>query len=257
MKKFALFVCALMSTVFVYAQGLGDYMEIDGVPGFVFYLDDSGEHGLVMSFPQIDGKRAQKLVKKGKMVAEKTQRLIHVEKKIKVKSKDMKIYRNDLVNLLGDDGKQNQVIIADYCKEKNLDLSIFKGQDFAAHLGDGWFIPGDKELTLFAEYYAGGLGKDHTFSLGNSRAKEVSNDPLIQDVLWGIVFGGLRSSSLKDASWGFRAMVRIMPGALSLKVKQHFEIVDKVKVTKFSSGAVEGVKGVNGGVINTCAVYEF
>lgn len=94
---------------------------------------------------------------------------------------------------------------------------------------------------------------------GNSnRAKEVSNDPLIQDLLWThIAFGGLRSSSLKDASWGFRAMVRIMPGALSLKVKQHFEIVDKVKVTKFSSGAVEGVKGVNGGVINTCAVHEF
>lgn len=56
----ALFACAFLTK----AQGLGDYMEIDGVPGFVFYVDETGEHGLVMSFPGISKKTQEKVQKK-------------------------------------------------------------------------------------------------------------------------------------------------------------------------------------------------
>ncbi len=252
MKKSVLLLCALMCTVLVRAQGLGDYMEIDGVPGFVFYLDESGEHGLVMSFPMMSQKKANKYVKKGLMTSEKAQRLCMSDKtkKIKVKSKDMAAYRKDLSALLGDEGKRNRTIIEDYCKEKNLDLAIFKGQDFAANLGDGWYIPGDKELTLFANFYSGGLGKDNYITNGklNSRPKEVSNDPLVQNELFLITFYGLTSSTLKK--WGFRAMLHMDDAGkikMSLKIKHWLEIFDTInnKSVETASGAL------------TCAVHEF
>ena len=49
MRKIFIILCIVMCSVCVKGQKLGDYMEIDGVPGFVFYLDETGEHGLVMS----------------------------------------------------------------------------------------------------------------------------------------------------------------------------------------------------------------
>ncbi|MBR2204211.1 MAG: hypothetical protein IJ914_08520 [Prevotella sp.] len=246
----------MMCTMLVQAQQLGDYMEIGGVPGFVFYLDESGEHGLVMSFYKMDEKDAKKLAKKGNLAEEKALRLALPEKeKIKVKSKEMDAYREDLASLLTDDGKYNRMAIADYCKKNNLDLSIFKGQDFAAFLGDGWFIPGDNELEKFAKFYVGGLGEGNSFSVKAiiNNAKEKCSDPLVQDILYRIAFCGIRSSSLKDPKWGFRALVRWAEGGF--KVKEHYEIVDKIKTTKFSYGSIETTKLING--LKTCAVHEF
>lgn len=37
-------------------RSLGDYVEIDGVPAFVFSLDETGEHGLAMSIPAFNDK---------------------------------------------------------------------------------------------------------------------------------------------------------------------------------------------------------
>lgn len=256
MKRILLVFCTMMCTVLVHAQQLGDYMEIGGVPGFIFYLDESGEHGLVMSFYKMDEKDAKKLAKKNNLAEEKVLRLAPPEKeKIKVKSKEMDAYREDLANILTDDGKYNRTAIADYCNKNNLDLSIFKGQDFAAFLGDGWFIPGDNELEKFARFYVGGLGESHPFSAKEvlSRSKEVTPDPLVQDIVMRMAFNGIRSSSLKDPKWGFRALIRyIQPG---LKMKEHLEIVDKIKTTKFTYGSIETAKLING--IKTCAVHEF
>lgn len=52
MKSIKLFLLAIIALCFctnVNAVELGDYMEIDGVPSIVIYVDASGEHGLVMS----------------------------------------------------------------------------------------------------------------------------------------------------------------------------------------------------------------
>ena len=49
--KRLLFMFVLMLTISIgtFAQKkLGDYIEFEGVPAFVFYLDQSGEHGLAM-----------------------------------------------------------------------------------------------------------------------------------------------------------------------------------------------------------------
>lgn len=52
MKSIKLFLLAVIAVCFctnVSAVELGDYMEIDGVPSIVIYVDATGEHGLVMS----------------------------------------------------------------------------------------------------------------------------------------------------------------------------------------------------------------
>ena len=52
MKSIKLFLLAVVAICFcinVNAVELGDYMEIDGVPSIVIYVDATGEHGLVMS----------------------------------------------------------------------------------------------------------------------------------------------------------------------------------------------------------------
>lgn len=101
----ALFACAFLTK----AQGLGDYMEIDGVPGFVFYVDETGEHGLVMSalgqIPKIakqNAKLAKQIGKKNGMSKEQTALFLSPKLMIpaptqKISSKEKKQHYSELV----------------------------------------------------------------------------------------------------------------------------------------------------------------
>ncbi len=62
MKRLLLmFVIMLfISTGAIAQKKLGDYIEIGGVPAFVFSLDGTGEHGLAMSIPAFDAKGGKK-----------------------------------------------------------------------------------------------------------------------------------------------------------------------------------------------------
>lgn len=170
MKRLLLmFVLMLfISTGAIAQKKLGDYIEIGGVPAFVFSLDGTGEHGLAMSIPAFDaksGKKVDKLVKKGLMNNE--QATIFKNNPLGQfngqgtggkKSKDVFV---DLMDRLSDKGKTNQEQIIAYCNENNISLKdVFPLQYWAKNLGEGWFIPGDQELTTFADFYFGGLRKN-------------------------------------------------------------------------------------------------
>ena len=119
MRKIFIILCIVMCSVCVKGQKLGDYMEIDGVPGFVFYLDETGEHGLVMSmWPIMAGWekiQTKSLRKEGILTEEHMKKLsFPKEKKIKISNKEMKKYYSDLSKLLGDDGEENRKIIEEY-----------------------------------------------------------------------------------------------------------------------------------------------
>lgn len=49
MKKTIICLTCLLCTTLLHAYELGDYVEKDGVPSIVVYVDNSGEHGLLMS----------------------------------------------------------------------------------------------------------------------------------------------------------------------------------------------------------------
>lgn len=212
MKKLFLLLCAVTLSVFSKAQGLGDYMEIDSVPGFVFYVDESGEHGLVMSFPELPEKWAKAYwVKRGFMTEENLKKIITPSKREKngkkISWKELEVYYKELIPFLSDDGEQNSLVINKFCEEKSIELSLFPGQPFAAKLGKGWFVPGDRELKLFADFFSGGLEKANSY-MPVKRAKELSNDMAVQTTLL-ILTGGsfsIGSSTMKFASSGFRVL---------------------------------------------------
>lgn len=217
MKRLLLmFVLMLfISTGAIAQKKLGDYIEIGGVPAFVFSLDGTGEHGLAMSIPAFDaksGKKVDKLVKKGLMNNE--QATIFKNNPLGQfngqgtggkKSKDVFV---DLMDRLSDKGKTNQEQIIAYCNENNISLKdVFPLQYWAKNLGEGWFIPGDQELTTFADFYFGGLGKKHSLGIKfQYHAKDLSSNELIQESLFRIVFFGLFSSSCHHADAGFRKL---------------------------------------------------
>ena len=260
MKKYFLILSInLLSIITIQAHKLGDYIEFDGIPAFVFYVDDTGEHGLAMSMPAAytdQLKKIDKYVKKG-FVPDKMSQLalngltIDIESYSKagmLKSKNKEKFFTPLIPRLSEKGEENAIAIEAYCKEQNISMQeYFPWQYWATKLGAGWFIPGDSELELFAQYYVGGLNKQHRIGLPfitKSRGKELSHDERVQLALTSIaVKGGLISSTAKHADCGFRTLSRIqrsMP-----KPEYWYELLDII------NGSIKEL------TVQTCAVHKF
>ena len=228
MRKLFLSVCvALLSIVAVQAQNLGDRMVIEGVEGYVFYLDESGLHGLMISrpaivsknFPQLSTcpKATQKEIDDLCNIAEKTgEDPVALRKSLESnnfykassvfavpKPKDINKTREKAYSVLkdkvGDDGKENAKIYAEYCKDNGLSMAeVFPEMEWALRLGNGWFIPGIDELELLGIFYQGGLGTKYALKQKQwcNIPKEKIQDPACQKYLFNTVFYGLQSSSI-------------------------------------------------------------
>lgn len=250
MKKIFTFLFVIMCSVSVKGQALGDYMEIDGVPGFVFYVDESGEHGLMMSMFPITANwekiQTKNLIKEGILTEEHIKKLSFPKNKIKTPKKKLKEYYSDLSKILGDEGEENRRIIEEYCNNNNLPLDVFEGQSFAASLGEGWFIPGNKEIEIFASFFAGGLGEGHLID-NNMRSNELTNTPIAKFTLdWIVRSQGLLSSSIKS-DIGFQCLV--INHKSKIKAKYFLEIYD------ITTKGVPILKACP--YIRTCAVHKF
>lgn len=253
-RRTIIFTLMLITCIGAFAQKkLGDYIEINSVPAFVFYLDQSGEHGLAMSAPALSPKqlkKADKYIQRGVLTKELADRLIfnngtldleNYKKADMLKRKSKEALFTDLISHLSGDGKQNAIAINEYCKNRNLSLKDnFPWEYWAQQLGDSWYIPGDNELTMFAEFYAGGLNKKNKYSL--AQYKKLSEDERVRDMLMHITFIGLMSSTAKFPEYGFRTL-----HSISTKLSSPwFELLDNLNgATKETCGVV------------TCAVHEF
>ncbi|MGM9693890.1 MAG: hypothetical protein ACI3YC_02650 [Alloprevotella sp.] len=226
MKKLVSLLFVFLFSQFSFAQALGDYMDIDGVPGFIFYLDESGEHGMVMSFSAYSAKQAKQVQKymeknlknlakdsglqsEGNATTWDINKLIIPEKsKEKLSKKEWKQVWADLIPQLSDYGEQNAKIVKDYCAEKNISLQLFPHHYWASTLGEGWFIPGDEELRLFAQFFCGGVGKE--YGLGQikwyKRSNELTNNMLVAPVITAITTYAIHSSSVRTDT-GSRGLV--------------------------------------------------
>ncbi len=217
MKRFSItFALLLIICIGASAQKkLGDYIEIGGIPAFVFSLDGTGEHGLAMSIPAFEEKglkKVDKLVKKGLLTVEQAEKLKgnllgSFNRQGSGIKKSEELFAG-LLDRLTDNGQNNQEQIVKYCEEKGISLrKVFPMQYWAKNLGEGWFVPGDQELTAFADFYFGGLGKKHSLGIKfQYHAKDLSSNELIQESLSRMVFYGLYSSSCYHADAGFRKL---------------------------------------------------
>lgn len=186
---------------------LGDYMLIGDVPCYVFYLDETGEHGLAMSFP-LTSVRKKKFGAYVDSCA--STGLIRAELADKYKDGTLLFPANinikipqELCAKLTNEGKKNQETIVAYCQENNVELSNFPHQFWASQLGDGWFIPGYKELELFAKFYTGGLGKEHKVGLLEkfNIVKSRTTDKRVQGAIYSSLFWGILSSTSEAKNW--------------------------------------------------------
>lgn len=248
MKRLLIIVLILNAAIGALAQKkLGDYIVIDGVPAFVFSLDQSGEHGLVMSIPAYDAKsvkKTDKLVKRGLMTTEqatkfKNNPLGKFNSQGSGGKKTEELFAG-LIDRLTDNGQTNQEQIIAYCEENRISLQErFPMQYWAKNLGEGWYIPGDNELTEFAKFYFGGLGKKHSLGIKfQYHAKDLCSNELIQESLFRMVYYGLFSSSCHHANAGFRKLRCEMT---QLTGKNFFDLFD--------------YSAANNSMV--CAVHEF
>lgn len=178
MRSIKLFLLAVIAVCFctnVNAVELGDYMEIDGIPSIVIYVDASGEHGLVMSATAHDSKEAKVIKKYLDKTATRINKLSkegvdlsivdfnylnlyltlppYSDKQYQKMEKQIFKHLENLAGATSAYGKENAEIYANYCTENGLDMSIyFPDQAWAAELGNGWFIPGNAELEKYAEF---------------------------------------------------------------------------------------------------------
>lgn len=246
----------LMICVSTFAQQLGDYIEIGGVPAFVFYLDETGQHGLAMSMPALSPKQLKgidKYVKKELMTETQAEYfrngnmsldLDTYKKAGLLKKRTKETLFGDLIPSLSGDGKNNASAIASYCQKNSLSMrDNFPWEYWASQLGDGWYIPGDNELEKFAVFFCGGLNKSN--GIGSvkwaSQYKHLSNDKRVQYALGYIGMIGLMSSTAKHADSGFRTLHKV-----STTNKSWYELLDAL------IGKDKEMVGVK-----TCAVHDF
>jgi len=208
---------------------LGQKVRMGDVPGFVYYLDDSGEHGLVMSMPapfpgcrdMIEKAWTGDIGKKERKEFFTNHPSLYFnngfiqKNKLDTPKKRPAVYA-DLIPRLGVDGQANAIAIKAYCAEKGFEMSdYFPWEYWAEQLGDGWFIPGKRELELFAVFFCGGMDKENGCATVRwaSLPKELSRgDKDVQWALWAISYGGnIISSTAEDPERGFEALCSYVP----------------------------------------------
>lgn len=124
--------CILHSALsYAQLQGVktGDVLELRGVRGIVFEVNDKGTHGKMMS---VDGFRGAK-----DLYCSKASHL----KKIDMQSET--------------DGNANTKALFDYASANGISLSEFPVYQWCKSLGEGWYIPSVGELKLFINYWLG------------------------------------------------------------------------------------------------------
>lgn len=129
MKK-ALFIIGILFSFILAANAkykVGEIYDKDGVKGMVVVVDESGEHGLLLSLRGSDNRWCKGDVKTA-------------------------------VNAISeDDGAQNMAAVEKYINKKNLSWNLFPLFKWAKEeLGEGWYIPSKNELLAVAESLNGG-----------------------------------------------------------------------------------------------------
>jgi hypothetical protein len=129
MKRFFIaIIAAIMCTISAKAQvNLGQIYDKGGVKGLVAYVDESGQHGLLLSLQESD--------------------------KNWLADMSLEMETNAFYE---DDGMKNMEAIAKYIADNNLSWDKFPLFEWARSLGDGWYVPSRGELNMIWKALNGG-----------------------------------------------------------------------------------------------------
>lgn len=242
MKRLFLYFCFISVTIFASAWEVGDWFveETTGMPVLVIYVDQSGEHGLLMAPAggyttkkslMHDIKSIQRTKKRYNQVLQKRWKAEYVKHKVDFTYMDeyisqsdelfnaviawlpnmplqsdsripeieeRKMLRNIAPEMTGN-GQHDQQLIIDYCEQNGIDMSYyFYSIDWCQKLGEGWFIPGNEELELFASSFSAGLGVHMTYA---EVMKAVSVLSWKKWMLSSVFPTKVRSSTFTECPW--------------------------------------------------------
>ncbi|MBR1787154.1 MAG: hypothetical protein IJ756_08380 [Paludibacteraceae bacterium] len=240
MKKICL-LALICCAMFVQAQRyeVGQVIPQGTWSALVVYVDESGEHGLLMSPTAMrEGTLVLKsAAKTANMTVEELVATMPLplmsqgEKNAKI----IKVMKEMMKqNLNGTNGQDNCKNIADYCEANGLSMeAYFPEAAWAASLGEGWFIPGTDELELYAGVIAKGVGKEKDKKLSGLTKFDVKRDSLNKKIQDDYQLGGTGGvyfpSSICSSTFG---------------CNKTFEKANKKKIVKVNGGSGGGLLGI-------------
>lgn len=107
----------------------GDVLQVNGVKGIVFNVNEDGTHGQMMSVKAFRGKQNLYCVKSA--------------------------YLKVISMLDENDGKANTDELFAYASAKGISLTNYPVYNWCKSLGDGWYIPSINQLKAFVNYWLG------------------------------------------------------------------------------------------------------
>ncbi len=122
-------VCCMSAHAQFSDVALGDIIDINGVKGIVYQVDETGCHGTAMSIKCLRGVKDAWCN----------------DKKI---TKEMPLFADE------QDGLANTKAVIEYANSMGT-LDKFPVFKWAQELGEGWYIPSLKELEAFVNYWVG------------------------------------------------------------------------------------------------------
>ena len=156
MKKLFLSMMAVVASALIadaQTYKVGDLYDVNGLKGIVVKVDDSGQHGLLMS---LDDSPAN---------------WCYVNEK---KDKEHKSVYTDTEAFDENDGQKNMDAIEKYINETGITWDYFPLMKWARELGDGWYIPAKNELLDLVKAINGGDTQDtEKLKELNERIKEI------------------------------------------------------------------------------------
>lgn len=164
MKNLILILLSLIFTTLTLSTNaqyrVGDTIEKDGVKAVVVKVDADGNHGLILKL-ESDIKELAEQMK----AQYSKQELKEMKKQSKDAAKDFdhqtkKQHMLTISEKTTPYGKENMQTVIDYCNQNGININeMFPEFAGAASLGEGWFVPGDYELSFIYNYICGGFGE--------------------------------------------------------------------------------------------------
>ena len=234
-KRILLLLAVVVSLCTAKAQTykVGDIYDKDGLKGLVIRVNETGEHGLIMSLDRCTKKWASKKVK----------------------------YNTNC--FFEDDGEKNMKALEESIKENGLSWEQFPLFSWCRSKGDGWYIPAKEELEDLYKAINGGVGEydSSKFNAIDEKLKSNGGDQMYSKTL-GQLGDPLHMYSSTEGEMGMVHVVLFtssMKGAFAPSLGLFASKKDKVKNIDGSFKWMEYYKNQGGGLagFGSRAVHKF